>query len=86
MLRWIVLIVIAAICGSVGSKLAGARAGGCVASIALGFVGALIGGWISRETGVPDLIYVVGVPVIWSIVGSSVFVALIHLISGGSRQ
>src|ERR1700687_4760603 len=37
----IVLIVIAAICGAVGKALAGGGQGGLIASIALGFIGAL---------------------------------------------
>jgi len=39
----IVLIVIAAICGAVGKALAGGAQGGLIASVALGFIGALLG-------------------------------------------
>jgi uncharacterized membrane protein YeaQ/YmgE (transglycosylase-associated protein family) len=39
----IVLIVIAAICGAIGKALAGGAQGGLITSIALGFIGALLG-------------------------------------------
>ena len=39
----LLLILIAAICGAIGSALAGGTRGGIVVSIALGFVGALLG-------------------------------------------
>jgi uncharacterized membrane protein YeaQ/YmgE (transglycosylase-associated protein family) len=38
----IVLILIAAICGAVGKALAGGAPGGFIASIAPGFIGALL--------------------------------------------
>jgi uncharacterized membrane protein YeaQ/YmgE (transglycosylase-associated protein family) len=52
----------------------------------LGFIGALIGGWISRQVGVGDLLYIRGIPIIWSIVGAAIFVAFLNLISGGGSK
>src|SRR5690242_20430017 len=51
----LVLIVIAAICGAVGKSLAGGGPGGLVASIALGFIGALLGPWVAHQFHLPDL-------------------------------
>jgi heme O synthase-like polyprenyltransferase len=45
----VVLIVIAAICGAVGKALAGGGQGGLIASIALGFIGALLGRAAARS-------------------------------------
>ncbi|MCA1620875.1 MAG: GlsB/YeaQ/YmgE family stress response membrane protein [Acidobacteria bacterium] len=63
--------------------------GGCLVSIALGFVGALLGMWIARQAGMPELLPVrVGgqtFPVVWSIIGSALFVAVIGLISRARR-
>ena len=39
----ILLVAIAAVCGAVGKALAGGSQGGLVVSIALGFIGSLIG-------------------------------------------
>ena len=82
----LVLIVIAAICGAVGKALAGGGQGGLLASIALGFIGALLGPWVAGQLGLsePYMVHVGGqsFPMVWSIVGAALFVALLHLISG----
>jgi uncharacterized membrane protein YeaQ/YmgE (transglycosylase-associated protein family) len=82
----LVLIVIAAVCGAVGKALAGGAPGGLVASIALGFIGALLGPWVARQLHLsePFVLHVSGqaFPVLWSIVGAALFVAVLHLLSG----
>lgn len=83
------LLLIAAVIGAIGQALAGYSVGGCLASIALGFVGALLGGWLAAEVGLqePFPVTVGGhtFPLIWSIIGSALFVALLSLISGRRR-
>jgi uncharacterized membrane protein YeaQ/YmgE (transglycosylase-associated protein family) len=82
----IVLIVIAAICGAIGRTLAGGSRGGLLVSTALGFIGALFGPWIAHQLGLsePFVVQVSGqsFPILWSIVGAALFVALLHLLSG----
>jgi uncharacterized membrane protein YeaQ/YmgE (transglycosylase-associated protein family) len=82
----LILLAIAAICGAIGRAIAGGTSGGCLVSIALGFIGALIGTWIARQLKLPEM-FVVTIgrehfPILWSIVGSAVFVAIVHLVSG----
>lgn len=81
----LILLLIAGICGSVGRAISGYSHGGCLVSIALGFIGALIGMWIARQVGLPELFAInIGgtrFPIIWSIIGSALFVAVISLIS-----
>jgi uncharacterized membrane protein YeaQ/YmgE (transglycosylase-associated protein family) len=81
----VLLIVIAAVCGAVGKALAGGARGGLIVSTALGFIGALLGPWIARQLGLgePFMLNVGGrsFPIIWSIIGAALFVALLHLIS-----
>ncbi len=85
---WLVLLLVAGVCGSIGQAIAGYSRGGCLASIALGFVGALLGIWIAGAMHLPELFTLPGsavgsrFPVIWSIVGSTLFVAVVHLIRG----
>ena len=83
--EWIVLFIIAGLCGALGQAISGYTRGGCLVSIALGFIGALIGVWLARQFGLPELFAVrIGdknFPVIWSIIGSALFVAVISLIS-----
>jgi uncharacterized membrane protein YeaQ/YmgE (transglycosylase-associated protein family) len=82
----VVLILIAAVCGAVGKALAGGGQGGLVASVALGFIGALLGPWVARQLalGEPLVLKVSGqpFPIVWSIIGAALFVALLHLMSG----
>jgi uncharacterized membrane protein YeaQ/YmgE (transglycosylase-associated protein family) len=82
----LVLLVIAAICGAIGKAIGGGVRGGLIVSIALGFVGALLGPWFARTLKLPEpFMVVIGghpFPVLWSIIGAAVFVAIIHLFSG----
>ena len=90
LLEFIVLLVIADLCGSIAQSLVGVSRGGCLASIALGFIGAMLGAWIAREAGMPEMISIdVGgrsFPIIWSIVGAALFAAVLSLIGGRGRK
>lgn len=81
----LILLLVAGICGALGQAISGFSRGGCLVSIALGFIGALIGLWLARALGLPELFPVViggtRFPVIWSIIGSALFVAVISLIT-----
>ena len=86
----LILLIIAGICGTIGRSLGGGTGGGFFVSIAVGFVGALLGSFIAGHFHLPEL-FVVAVegrafPILWSIIGAALFVALIHLVSGGSRR
>jgi uncharacterized membrane protein YeaQ/YmgE (transglycosylase-associated protein family) len=82
----ILLIVIAAVCGAVGKALAGGARGGLIVSIALGFIGALLGPWVAHQLHLsePLVLHVGGesFPIVWSIIGAALFVGLLHLLSG----
>jgi uncharacterized membrane protein YeaQ/YmgE (transglycosylase-associated protein family) len=81
----VILLIVAGVCGSIGRAISGYSHGGCLVSIALGFIGALIGMWVARKLGLPELLPVrIGAttfPIIWSIIGSALFVALISLLT-----
>jgi len=81
----IVLVIIAVICGALGRAIGGEVRGGLLVSVVLGFVGALFGPWIAHQLHMsePLMIHVSGqsFPVLWSIVGAALFVAIIHLVS-----
>lgn len=90
LIQLLVLLLIAGVCGSIGQAIAGFTRGGCLVSIALGFVGALIGMWIAHAIGLgyePLPLEVGGrtFPVVWSIIGSALFVAVIGFISRARR-
>jgi uncharacterized membrane protein YeaQ/YmgE (transglycosylase-associated protein family) len=81
----IVLLIIAGLCGALGQAITGFSRGGCLVSIAIGFIGALLGLWLARQLGLPELFTIqiggTGFPIIWSIIGSALFVAIISLLS-----
>ncbi|MFI5180074.1 MAG: GlsB/YeaQ/YmgE family stress response membrane protein [Thermoanaerobaculia bacterium] len=81
----IVFVVIAAICGAIGRAIAGGTHGGCLVSIALGFIGAVLGPWIAHALKLPEpfSIHYGGheFPILWSIIGAALFVAVVHLFS-----
>jgi uncharacterized membrane protein YeaQ/YmgE (transglycosylase-associated protein family) len=85
LLDFVILLVIAAIAGSLGQMIAGYSLGGCLVSIVVGFIGALVGLWLARLLGLPELFPItVGgqtFPIIWSIVGSAIFSAIIGLLT-----
>jgi uncharacterized membrane protein YeaQ/YmgE (transglycosylase-associated protein family) len=81
----LVLIVIAGVCGSIGSGLAGYTHKGCLASIAFGFLGAWLGGWMAGQAHLP-LLYVLhfrgeSFPVIWSIIGAAILSAVMSILT-----
>jgi len=84
-LEFFLLLLIAGICGSLGQAIAGYSRGGCLVSIVVGFIGALLGSWLSVQLDMPELFNItVGgnqFPVIWSIIGSVIFVALVGLLT-----
>ena len=81
----LLLIVIATVCGAIGKAIAGNARGGLIVSTALGFIGALLGPWVARSLKLPEPFMVTidrhPFPILWSIIGAALFVAIIHLFS-----
>ena len=82
---FLILLLVAGICGSIGRAIVGYSHGGCLVSVALGFIGAIVGVWIADALHLPELFAVsIGsqhFPIVWSIIGSALFVAVINLIA-----
>jgi uncharacterized membrane protein YeaQ/YmgE (transglycosylase-associated protein family) len=82
---FLLLLLVAAVCGTIGQMLAGYSFGGCLVSAGVGFVGALIGMWLAGQFGLPEPLRVnVGgesFPIVWSVIGSTIFVAALGLIT-----
>src|ERR1700739_2691680 len=86
LLDFLVLLLIAGICGAVGQASVGFSRGGILVSIALGFIGALLGMFLARNLNLPEPLAIdiggaVAFPVVWSIVGAALFVAIISLLT-----
>ena len=84
LIDFLILAVVAAICGMIGQSLAGYSVGGCLVSAVIGYIGAFIGIWVARQFGLPEWFAVtVGgstIPVVWSIIGSALLVAGLSVI------
>lgn len=83
-LDWIIILLVAGLCGSLAQALVGYSHGGCLVSVALGFIGALLGTWLANVLNLPDL-FVLRVgerpfPILWSIIGGSLFAALLQFV------
>jgi uncharacterized membrane protein YeaQ/YmgE (transglycosylase-associated protein family) len=89
-MSFLLLLVIAAICGAIGQSIAGYSLGGCLITTVVGFIGAFIGKWLAAEMGL-TYIFPVEVsgetfPIIWSIFGSALFAVAVGLLSRGKDQ
>jgi len=80
----LVLLIVAGVCGAVGQAITGYSLGGLLVSVGVGFVGAAIGVLIARAAKLPEFIMLkigsVDFPVIWAIIGSVVFVAIVAFV------
>jgi uncharacterized membrane protein YeaQ/YmgE (transglycosylase-associated protein family) len=90
LLELLLLLIIAGIAGSIGQALTGFSRGGCFLSIAVGFIGALIGTWIAENMNLPEILVVnigtVDFPVVWAILGAVVFTGVLSILTPSRRK
>ena len=84
-LGFLVLLIVAAVCGALGQAIAGYSVGGCLISIVVGYIGAFLGVWIARQFGFPQF-FVITIdgepfPIVWSIIGSAILAVIVGLLS-----
>ena len=81
LIGFLVLLLIAAICGSIGQALAGYDLGGCLVSIVVGFIGAYIGLWIAGKFNLPQIFTITiegqPFPIVWAVIGSAIFTFIV---------
>lgn len=86
---FLVLLLIAGICGAIGQAIAGYSRGGCLFAIGVGFLGAWAGLWIAGAVGLPEFIPVTvqgkSFPVVWSIIGAALLSLVVSLIFSRRR-
>lgn len=87
MISFLMMLVVAAILGSIGAAIAGRRGNGCLINIATGFIGALLGRGLSNVFNVSDPLTITiretAFPLMWTIAGSALFVAVITFLTRG---
>jgi uncharacterized membrane protein YeaQ/YmgE (transglycosylase-associated protein family) len=89
LLGLIVLLVVGAICGALAQWIVGYGGGGFLVSAGLGIVGAFIGSWLARALHLPEIFVLrvegVALPIVWSIVGAVLLLAVVGLVRGRHR-
>ena len=86
---FLLLLLVAGLLGSIGQAITGFSRGGCLVSIAIGFVGAVLGRFLQQQLGLPEPFELdvddFKFPVVWTIIGSALFVAVIGFLTRGRR-
>lgn len=86
----LISLLIAGIAGAIARSLSGFSRGGCIISIIVGFVGAMIGSWMSRELQLPDpfVLHIRGSTyyILWTIIGAVIFTAVLSLITPDKKK
>lgn len=82
-LEFLILLLVAGVAGAIGQALGGYSRGGCLISVGLGFIGALVGSWLAGILGLPVIFAIsiggTGFPIVWAILGAALFVAFVNL-------
>jgi len=69
-------LAVALVAGMIGERVTGGEAGGVLATLLCGLAGAVVGIAIAELANLPRLIAIGGLPVIWTIIGSIITVAV----------
>ena len=87
---FLLLLVVGAICGAIAEVIVGFSPGGFIASAVIGFLGAMIGGYIAPQIGLPSLLAVNieghTIEVLWSVLGAIMLLAVLLLVRRASYQ
>ncbi len=79
----LLLILVGAICGAIAEMLVGYSPGGFLASVVIGFLGALLGTWLAPRVGLPSVFAVnIGgytIEILWAILGSIILLLILSL-------
>ncbi len=90
MIDILISLIIAGIAGSIARSLSGFSRGGCIISIVVGFIGAMIGTWLARELQLPDpfMIEIRGTSynILWTIIGAVIFTAVLSFITPDKKK
>jgi uncharacterized membrane protein YeaQ/YmgE (transglycosylase-associated protein family) len=82
---FLILLLVAAICGAVAEAIVGFSPGGLLVSTGVGLVGAYIGVWLAGTLSLPRLIGFGGLDLGWTILGAMLFLFVVGLIRGRWR-
>lgn len=75
----IVFLVVAALCGAAAEYFLGAKEG-VGETLVIGLIGAALGTILSHLLRLPSLIVIGGLPLVWTIVGSMIVIAILKAV------
>ena len=85
LLGLLLIFIIAALAGWIGKSIVGYPRGGILLAAGVGFVGAIIGMWLSSELGLPAILTVQvegqAFPFVWTVIGAMLFSLVIGAIA-----
>ena len=89
-LEFLVSLLVAGGCGTIGEAVAGASPAKSLFSFVLGLTGALLGDWLSVQISLPDVLSIAlgsyHYPIVWAVLGSALLVASFSLFQRLSRN
>ncbi len=84
---FLMLLLVAAICGAVAEAIVGFSPGGLLASIGIGFIGAFIGVWLAHALHLPSFftVQVAGTPIelFWTVLGAILLLLVVSVFRRG---
>lgn len=82
-LGFLLLVLIGAICGAIAEMIVGWSPGGFLASVVVGFVGAVLGGWLARVLHLPSVLAVniegYTIEILWTVLGAILLLLIVSL-------
>ncbi len=79
----ILLVLVAGLVGAIAQAVAHHRRGGCLASIGIGFIGAVLGFWLASWLHLPNLFVInvggVAFPIVYALLGGLLLLLILRL-------
>lgn len=80
----ILLLAVAALCGAIAQAVAHHRRGGCLASMGIGFIGAVLGLWLAGLLHLPNMFSInvggVSFPIVYALLGGLLLLLTLRLL------
>ena len=87
---FLLLLLISFIVGGIAQAIVGVSRRGCLVSIVIGLIGAMVGNYLATKIGLPEMFPITfgdhTFPLLWSIIGAVLFVAVVTLLTGRPQK
>jgi len=90
LIELVVLFVVAFVIGLIAQLIVGFDRKGCLVTVAIGFIGAVLGSFLVSRLGLPELLpIIVGskqINFVWGLIGAVFFILIVSLILGRRKK